>query len=185
MTQYNVREMNLFETKLMILYFLNADFDYLRGMGVDPNKMPSKDNWFDLLEEDFARPTDKRQFYYLAWEAGGKIIGHCNINKIFFDDSAYMHLHIWNNWHRRRGCATRLLHPSVRRFFDKFNLDRLYCEPYAKNPAPNQALPKSGFTLVKSWETTPGWITFHQPVNLWMCERSAFDQRESKTSSHP
>ena len=173
MTEYSVREMELAETRSMIRYFLKADLDYLNGMGVDPEKMPSEDDWFKLLEDDFAHPKEKRQFYYLAWEADGKPVGHCNINKIIFGESAYMHLHIWNKLDRRSGCATHLLHPSIRQFFERFSLKRLYCEPYAKNPAPNRALPKAGFALVKSWETTPGWITFHQPVNLWVLERAA------------
>lgn len=178
MTQYSFREMPLDESRLMIRYFLNADLDYLTGMGVDPAKMPAEVDWFELLDEDFARPFEERQFYYLTWEADGNPVGHCNINRIVVGESAYMHLHIWIDQHRRNGCATQLLGPSIQHFFDRFKLKRLFCEPYAKNPAPNRALPKAGFRHVKTWETTPGWITFHQPVNLWVLERPTSDQRE-------
>lgn len=171
MTKYSIREMRLVETRSMIRYFLKADLDYLKGMGVDPAKMPSEGDWFELLDKDYARPIEERKFYYLIWAADGDPVGHCNINKITFGDSAYMHLHIWNTGHRRTGCATRLLEPSIEHFFDRFKLERLFCEPYAKNPAPNRALPKAGFTLVKTYETMPGWITFHQPVNLWVLDR--------------
>lgn len=171
MAQYTFRELRLAETRSMVRYFLDADLDYLRGMGVDPAKMPSEDNWLALLEEDYSRPLEERQFYYVAWEADGVPVGHCNINKIVFGHSAYLHLHIWDAGHRRSGCATTLLTPSIQHFFERFELDQLFCEPYAENPAPNKALPKAGFTLVKSYETTPGWITFHQPVNLWVLDR--------------
>jgi len=52
-----------------------------------------------------------------------------------------------------------------------FELRELFCEPYALNPAPNEAQPRVGFHLVKSYETTPGWINFRQPVNLWVLNR--------------
>ena len=171
MTRYSLREMQLEESRLMIRYFLDADVQYLNGMGVDPAKLPSAEDWFGLLREDFARPLQERQFHYLLWKADCEPIGHCNINKIAFGASAYMHLHIWNLEHRRTGCATELLGASIRQFFELFELERLFCEPYAKNPAPNRALPKVGFRLVKTYETTPGWITFYQPVNLWELDR--------------
>jgi len=41
------------------------------------------------------------------------------------------------------------------------------CEPYALNPAPNKILKKVGFTFIKIYETTPGWINFKQKVNQY------------------
>lgn len=168
---YHVREMKLDETRLMIRYFRNADLTYLNGMGVDPTKMPSESAWFELLQEDFERPIQQRQFFYLVWEADGVPIGHTNINKIVFGEEAYMHLHIWNEKHRRCGCASQLLKTSITRYFEIFQLRKLFCEPYALNPAPNRTLPKLGFQFVETYETTPGWIAFPQPVNRWVLER--------------
>lgn len=171
--RYHVREMEGNEARLMIRYFLDGDLKFLNGMGVDPKKLPSESAWFELLQDDFARPVQERQFYYLVWEVDGVPIGHCNINKIVYGEEAYMHLHIWKEEHRHRGCATHLLRPSIARFVETFALRKLLCEPYALNPAPNQTLPKFGFHLVKTYETTPGWITFHQPVNRWELDREA------------
>ena len=168
---HHVREMRLDETRSVIRYFLEADFDFLNGMGVDPKKLPSEFTWFELLKEDFIQPIEQRKFYFLAWIVDGVPIGHCNINKIAFGESAYMHLHVWNAGHRRGGVATQLLKPSVVHFFQRFKLRELLCEPYALNSGPNKALPKVGFHLAKSYETTPGWINFHQPVNLWILDR--------------
>jgi len=168
---HTVREMSLEETRWVIRYFLEADHAFLNGMGVDPQKLPSESMWFELLKEDFARPIEQRHFCFLLWVVDGAPIGHCNINKIAFGQAAYMHLHIWNAEKRRGGLATQLLKPSVVHFFERFKLRELFCEPYALNPAPNSALPKVGFRLVKSYETTPGWINFHQPVNHWVLDR--------------
>jgi RimJ/RimL family protein N-acetyltransferase len=163
--------MRLDETRLMIRYFLEADHDLLRGMGIDPKKLPSESTWRELLQEDFTRPIPQRHFYFRAWVFDGALVGHCNLNKIAYGQSAFLHLHVWNVDNRRDGCATQLLKPSVVHFFERFELRELFCEPYALNPAPNRALPKVGFQLVKPYETTPGWINFHQPVNLWMLAR--------------
>jgi RimJ/RimL family protein N-acetyltransferase len=169
--KYDFREMELAETESMIDYFLNADADFLIGMGADKEKMPSATEWFDLLAEDFARPIEHKQFYYLVWQANGISIGHCNINKIKFGRSAFMHLHIWESENRKSGCASNLLSPSIRHFFERFELQELFCEPFSDNPAPNNALPKAGFRFLKTYETTPGWINFHQPVNRWVIDR--------------
>lgn len=178
--RFHVRQMRLDEVRLMIRYFLDADHEFLNGMGVDPGKLPSESVWLELLEEDFARPIRKKQFDYLVWEIDGTPVGHCNINQISFGQLAYMHLHIWNAHNRRCGCASQLLKPSIIQFFERFELHELYCEPYALNPPPNKTLPKNGFRLVKTYDTTPGWITFHQPVNLWVLDRkTAMDTRET------
>jgi hypothetical protein len=108
-----VREMQLHEARLMIRYFLEADLDFLKGKGVDPTKLPSESEWFELLKKDFTRPIEQRQFYFLTWSVGGEPIGHCNINKIAFGQAAYFHLHVLNAVNRRGGCATLLLKPSV------------------------------------------------------------------------
>jgi hypothetical protein len=53
-------------------------------------------------------------------------------------------------------------------------LKKLFCEPYALNPAPNKTLEKIGFEFVKEYITTPGWINFEQPVKLWMMDFEKF-----------
>ncbi len=174
--KYSFREMRQSEVDLMIRYFLEADTDFLSGMGVDPEKLPSPAAWRKLLDEDFGRPVEQRQFYYLLWQADGVPVGHCNINKIQFGQSAFMHLHIWKESSRRSGCATQLLRPSILRFFDRFKLNELLCEPYAENPGPNRALPKVGFQLDRTYETTPGWIAFHQSVNRWVLHRETLEE---------
>lgn len=163
--------MELHETNRVVDYFLNADQAYLDGMGVDPDRLPTASEWLELLQIDFARPLKEKKFFYLVWEVHGRPIGHCNINKIQFGHQAFMHLHIWETNARKSGVATKLLRPSALRFFERFELKKLFCEPYAKNPAPNAALPKAGFRFLKTYETIPGWIAFHQPVNRWVLDR--------------
>ena len=59
-------------------------------------------------------------------------------------------------------------------FFEKLKLRKLYCEPYALNPAPNKTLARAGFELMKEYTTTPGPLNFEQPVKLWQMTRKQF-----------
>lgn len=166
-----IREMQSDEVDLVIDYFLTADHDFLRGMGADPAKLPQKEAWRKLMLEDLDRPLQARQFYYLLWEMDGIPIGHSNINHIEFGVEAKMHLHLWQAQKRRSGNGTRYVSMCIARYFERFKLQRLICEPYAHNPAPNRTLARLGFELVRQYETTPGWINFEQEVNRWLLTR--------------
>jgi RimJ/RimL family protein N-acetyltransferase len=98
-------------------------------------------------------------------------VGHSNINKIIYGDNAYMHLHLWNSVNRNRGNGICFIKECITTYFNEFDLHNLYCEPYAFNPAPNKILANIGFELVKQYDTTPGWINFHQTVNRWVLSR--------------
>ena len=78
-----------------------------------------------------------------------------------------MHLHIWENGARKKGMGTALVKLGLPFFFKNLKLKKIYCEPYALNPAPNKVLEKAGFEFLKTYITTPGFLNFEQAVNLW------------------
>lgn len=153
-------------------YFLNADKSFLRGMGVDPDKLLNKEEWLTLLSNDQNKDIENRSFFYLIWLLKKKPVGHSNINKIKFGEEAYMHLHLWRDDKREKGIGFEFMKLCLPYFLTTFKLKRLYCEPYALNPAPNKMLKKLGFDFIKQYETIPGWINFHQPVNCWCMDVS-------------
>ena len=152
-------------------YFLGADESFLRGMGVDPNKLPQRAAWLERLLPDLTRPDSHKQTFYLGWDRDGNRVGHCNLNPLVYGDRAHVHLHLWDAGARRAGLGTEFLRRSIDLFFQRFALQRLYCEPYADNPAPNRVLTKAGFRLVERHRTTPGLINFEQEVNCYVLER--------------
>jgi RimJ/RimL family protein N-acetyltransferase len=152
-------------------YFLSADEPFLRGMGVDPGKLPGRDAWLARLLPDLTRPDPHKQTFYLGWDQDGKRIGHCNLNPLVYGDHAHVHLHLWDAGARRAGLGTEFLRRSLEVFFRRFALQRLYCEPYAENPAPNRLLTKAGFLLEKRYRTTPGLINTEQDVNRYVMHR--------------
>lgn len=173
-TLLSVREIENKDVPLIAEYWLNADDAFLQGMGVDLSKMPEKDIWYDMLQAQVSKPYTEKQSYATIWEYNGDPIGHCNVNKIIFGKEAYMHLHIWNKGARKSGYGVVLVKKSLRYFFNNLKLQAIYCEPYALNPAPNQALKKLGFELEREYVTIPGFLNFEQPVNRWVLTKHQY-----------
>ncbi|HEV3181858.1 MAG TPA: GNAT family N-acetyltransferase [Steroidobacteraceae bacterium] len=151
-------------------YFLTAAEPCLRAMGVDPKKLPQRAAWLERLLPDLARPDPQKQTFYLGWDYEGSRVGHCNLNPLVYGDHGYVHLHLWDPSARRAGLGTALFQRSIEVFFQRFALQRLYCEPYAGNPAPNRVLAKAGFRFIKRYRTTPGLISSEQEVNRYVLE---------------
>jgi RimJ/RimL family protein N-acetyltransferase len=143
-------------------------------MGVDLNKMPGRDEWKQMLTEQLSQSYEEKKSYCIIWQVDNKPVGHSNINKIIFGEEAYMHLHIWYPDIRKKSFGTTFIKMTLPWFFEKYKLKKLYCEPYALNPAPNKILEKVGFEFVKEYVTTPGWLNFEQPVKLWVMSYSRF-----------
>lgn len=149
-------------------YWLNSSDEHLIGMGVDLDKLPESSQFTEMLLQQISLPVKERMTYALIWEADGEAIGHCNVNKIVFEEEAFVHLHIWKTSFRQKGVGLELFKQSINLFFGHLNLKRIYCEPYAHNPAPNKTLEKAGFQYLKTYTTIPGSINFEQEVNCWV-----------------
>lgn len=156
------------EYEQMVDYFLDADDEFLRGMGVARSALPPREDWIRSALRDHDRPNHEKERAYLAWLYEGVAIGHSSINKIHVGEEAFIHLHLWLPSRRRNGLGTTFFQLSAARFAADFSLTRLYCEPYAENPGPNRVLQKSEFQLVKRYRTVPGAINFEQDVNQYV-----------------
>lgn len=174
MNTLSVRELEPKDIEFIIQYWLGADPAFLEGMGVDLSKMPSREAWESSLKEQLSQAIPDKKSYCIIWQVDGVAVGHSNINKIRFGEEAFMHLHLWRSDIRHKGMGAALVKMTLPYFFENYALKNLYCEPYALNPAPNKTLPKLGFQIVKTYVTTPGWLNFEQPVNLWELSRDQF-----------
>jgi len=159
------------EYELMLDYFYKGDDTFLRGMGVDPLKLPERDKWLDALLADHEKPDSERDRFYLIWIFRARRVGHSSINKIVVGTEAFIHLHLWNSKLRKAGLGTEFVRKSAEFYFERFNLKRLVCEPRAENLAPNRVLQKLGFTFVRRYVTTPGVIAYEQKVNRYELRR--------------
>lgn len=171
----SVREIQAQDIPSLVHYWMSATPEFLTGMGVDLAKMPTEAFFTNMLEEQIRQTPKEKQSYCIIWLADGKAIGHSNINKITWAEEASMHLHIWDAATRKKGFGQELIRMTLPFFFRTYELKKVYSEPYALNPAPNKTLEKAGFTFVKKYMTTPGWINFEQEVNRWEMTREQFE----------
>ena len=163
----SVREMEEGEARYVVDYFHKADSEFLLGMGADPNKLPDRDDWIRTIQSQVIQPYNRKDRFYVIWLWKGKPIGHCNVNQILFGESARMHLHMWDGRNRKRGLGENYLKLAIPIFFDRLELNELWCEPYAHNPSPNKTLLKLGFEFIDTVITVPGSINLEQEVNRY------------------
>ncbi|OJW81080.1 MAG: GNAT family N-acetyltransferase [Bacteroidetes bacterium 46-16] len=163
----SVREIQKQDIPLLADYWLNSDKAFMKSMGVDVTKIPPREELVSMFSQQLGQDYPQKRSYATIWLLDGKAAGHCNINKINFGEEAYMHLHLWNGINRQKGMGLQLVKMSLPYFFEHYLLQKICCEPYALNPAPNRTLEKAGFTFIKEYITTPGYLNFEQPVKHW------------------
>jgi RimJ/RimL family protein N-acetyltransferase len=166
-----VREMALSEADLVIDYFLGATSEHLELMGVDPSRLPTREQWRERFVHDYGLPIEQRPRIVVIWLMDGRPIGYSSADKITFGEQANMHLHVIDPAYRRTGVGTECVKATVNLYFNKLRLKRLFCEPNAFNVAPNRTLQRAGFRYVKTHMTVPGPINYHQAVTRWVIER--------------
>ena len=171
-----VRELTQSDIPLIVDYWLKCDNDYLVGMGVDLKKLPSEEELRNMLSMQIRLPYNEKPSFALIAMANGQPAGHCNVNDIAYGHEATLHLHLWNTANRRKGLGTAMVRQSLGVFFEKLQLQTIWCEPYAANPAPNRTLEKVGFEFVKKYVTTPGSLSFEQEVNRYKMTRTQYEQ---------
>jgi RimJ/RimL family protein N-acetyltransferase len=171
----SVREIAQEDIPLIINYWLTSTHEHLTAMGVDITKLPAENEWQHMLEEQLQQSYIEKKSYCIIWLINNEAVGHSNINKIKFGEEAYMHLHLWKKDTRMKGCGTAFVRMTIPYYFENFELNTLYCEPYALNPAPNKTLEKVGFEFVKQYRTIPGWLNFEQDVNLWRLSKERYE----------
>lgn len=172
--QLDIRPLELKDIPLIADYWLNSKPKLLEAMGVDLDKLPSRQDLIKGLTAQLDKPLKERQTYALIWLLKGLPIGHCNVNPFTFGEEAYLHLHIWQSTYRGKGIGAQLVQLSIIHFFDKLELKRIISEPYALNPSPNKTLAKLKFKKIKTYRTIPGSLNFEQEVNRWEIQKNQF-----------
>jgi RimJ/RimL family protein N-acetyltransferase len=162
--------MALDEVGLLIDYFHGATAEHLEKMGVDPTRLPSRNDWRARYVAEYRRPISERTTLLVVWELDGHPVGFSTSEKIVYGEQAHMHLHIVEPQLRRSGIGSASLPATVELYFKALELKRLFCEPNAFNVAPNRALQSVGFRYLKTYMTVPGPLNYHQAVTRWVFE---------------
>lgn len=162
------------EYAAMVDYFLGGGDDFLRGMGVDPERVPDRDGWLASVLRDHTQPDERKERLYLAWLLDGEQVGHSSASHIRPGRSCHVHLHLWRPGLRRAGLGSELFRRSIDLYFDRLGLERVICEPAAHNPGPNRTAARLGFRLVRTYRGVPTDIAFEQDVSRWELTREAW-----------
>ncbi len=173
--QLSVRELQHSDIQLLINYWFGSHPDFLLSMGVDLKKMPAKEEFTQMLLDQLSAPAEQKTSYCIIWLLDNIPVGHSNTNPTSFGEEAKMHLHLWKRDERKKGLGTSFVKITLPYFFNNLQLQKLICEPYALNTAPNKTLEKLGFHFVKEYITIPGFINFEQPVNRWEMTHENFE----------
>ncbi len=171
-----VREIQAADVELVCDYWSNSSPEHLLGMGADPAKFPARADMHQNISKQLTQDYPDKAAYCLIWLQDERPIGHTNINQIQFGKQAYMHLHLWHSATRQKGMGQQLVRLSLPYYFKHFQLQTLFCEPYALNPAPNKTVAKVGFRFVKTHRTIPGSLNFEQEANLWAMDRAEWER---------
>lgn len=172
----SIREITLPDIPHLLDYWFKSDHDFLVGMGVDVSKLPDREAFGKMLENQVHAGYKEKKAYALIWLIDGQPAGHSNLNPIVFGDHAWMHLHMWQSENRRKGLGEQFIRLCLPVYFRNFNLQTLYCEPYALNPAPHKVIERTGFVFEKEYITVPGSINFEQPVKRWVMTRQHLEE---------
>ena len=174
-------EVRPFETeedyRRMIAYFTGGSDEFLRGMGVDPARVPAPEAWLAAALADHVRPDGEKQRLYLGWHVDGELIGHSSASHIEVGESAHVHLHLWRPDLRREGLGTELFARSVDLYLERLRLKRVICEPNAHNPGPNRTLARLGFELLHTRRCVPTELALEQDVSHWEIPREVWRER--------
>ena len=168
-----VREMTASETGIVIDYFQQATPEFMETLGVDPTRFPPANLWRERMQNQIELPIERRAAVLMLWLSDERPVGFSTADKIIFGEQANMHLHVIDAGHRNSGIGAACVRLTVDLYFARLKLQRLFCEPYAFNVAPNRTLQKAGFKYLKTHMTVPGPLNFHQAVNRWVIERSS------------
>jgi RimJ/RimL family protein N-acetyltransferase len=166
-----VREMMDSEVDVIIEYFFKSTPEYLEMLGVDPTRLPTPETWRERFRQDYAQPIERRGRIAVIWLSGDQPVGFSTCDKIAYGEQANMHLHVIDPERRSQGIGAEGVRHSVKIYFERLKLKRLFCEPNAFNVAPNRALQKAGFKYLKTHMTVPGPLNYHQAVTRWVLER--------------
>jgi len=172
----------LAECEGMVDYYLGLGEEGQRAMGIDPGRLPSREEWVAAVRADLDRADAERERFYVGWYLGERRVGHSSLSHIEPGVKGHCHLHLWEPELRRSGRGPRFLADSIDLYFERFDLETVVCEPRAENPAPNRALPKLGFRLVKRYRTVPTSMAYEQDIHRWEVSREEWIERRARAA---
>jgi ribosomal protein S18 acetylase RimI-like enzyme len=116
-----IREMALDEVGLAIDYFHGSTPEHLETLGVDPTRLPTRQDWRAWYAAEYDKPVQDRSTLLVIWELDGVAIGFSTADKIVYGEQAHMHLHIVDPQRRRSGIGSACVRETAELYFNAPN----------------------------------------------------------------
>ena len=77
-----IKDLDRSNLESVLDYWLLSSKDHLLSMGVDLNKIPTRDSLYKMIGSQIELQDDEKQSLALVAYLDNKPIGHCNVNRI-------------------------------------------------------------------------------------------------------
>lgn len=174
--EVTVRDIELQDIGPIADYWHDSDSEYLESIGVDINKIVSRDITISTFESALPNIRGDQDRIVLIFEVDNKIIGYTNVNFNQTGDP-FAHVHITDYKYRNKGIIPSVFFKVITVFYDYFNIKKLYLQTNIKNKKINNLLFKKNITNIKTeYISKPDGMGAIGTYNLFSCSR---EQAES------
>jgi len=174
-----LRDLQEQDIPALISYWVDSSPEYIRSIGADPRKIPSRDQLLATYRSALPEAGPGRSRVVVIVEsAKGNLIGYTNLF-IKSADEAYAHVHILDPAYRSRGIAQTLFPHAIRLFFRLAPIGRILMQTSPENQRVNRFLQAVGLTPERIHIADPDGMARPGDFNVYTLERRLFTPDEA------
>jgi len=169
--QLVLRDLEERDVPALVSYWFDGPPGFLRAIGVDPQKDPSREEMAQRLRASLAPPGALERAYFVA-DLGERPVAYTNLN---FRSSrlAYAHVHVLDAALRHQGLASALFARTFAVFFERLPLDEIVMETSPENVAVNRQLQGLGLEPRPAVIDSPDGMARPGRFNVYAVVRAA------------
>jgi RimJ/RimL family protein N-acetyltransferase len=169
-----LRDLQEEDIPALVSYWLDSSPEYIRSIGADPRKIPSRDQLLATYRSALPEHGAGRSRVVLVVEsAEGHLIAYTNLT-IKSADESYAHVHILDPAYRSRGIAQTLFPHAIRQFFRLVPIRKILMQTSPENQRVNRFLQAVGLTPEQVHIANPDGMARPGDFNVYTLERRLF-----------
>jgi RimJ/RimL family protein N-acetyltransferase len=166
-----VRDIEFRDINPITDYWHESDSGYLQSIGVDINKIVSREVTAAAFQAALPHARGQRDRIVLIFEVDNKLIGYTNVN---FNQSGspFGHVHIIDVSYRNKGIIPLIFFKVITIFYNHFHIENLYLQTNVNNKRINNLLFKRNISHIKTeYISKPDGMGAVGTYNLFSCSR--------------
>jgi RimJ/RimL family protein N-acetyltransferase len=149
-------------------YWYGMDDTALRGMGVDPQRMPPRSEFHRLYVQMARSPPESSDAFFFVIDSPTRgILGYSLFNHFERPEHCYGHAHLFHDRDRNRGIARSAFILVMQAVFELTGIRKIVAEPKATNESPNRLMQSLGLKPVRTYDKPAGGIVGAMRVNRY------------------